>query len=369
MKLVSIVGARTQFIKCAAVSHALGGLTSDIEQIVLHTGQPDDGNMSDVFFRDLDLPVPRYNLGIGSGPHGAQTGEMLRGIEQMLLDEDPDVVVVYGDTNSTLAGALAAAKLWMPIAHVEAGLRSFDRRAPEEINRVVTDRLASLLLCPTQVAVQNLRAEGIVEGIMLVGNVMYDALLETTERAERTSCVLRRLGLEPGQYLVATVNRAENTDDLRRLGSIVAALEELSLSQTVVWPVHPRTRGALDLVRTVDSDGRVSPGPSSLRQIEPIPYPDMLVLEKHARAILTDSGAVTTEAFWLRVPCVTLRDETEWPETVDSGWNTLVGSDPRHIVRSAQQALRPSTAQEPEPQGASTRVAEALAALVFTTRD
>jgi UDP-GlcNAc3NAcA epimerase len=368
MKIVSIVGARPQFIKCAVVSHALTRLAGDVEQILLHTGQHYDSNMSEIFFRDLDLSPPQYNLGVGSGSHGAQTGQMLEGIEQVLQQQRPDGVVVYGDTNSTLAGALAAAKLCIPVAHVEAGMRSFDRRAPEEINRVVTDRLASLLLCPTPVAMHNLAIEGIASGVRLVGNVMYDALMDTIERAEQTSSVLRRLGLSSGNYFLVTVHRAENTDAPGRLRSILTALDELSRVQTVVWPVHPRTRRALQSVRALTPPGEFAAGAPSLREVEPMSYPDMLVLEKHARAILTDSGGVTTEAFWLRVPCITLREETEWPETVASGWNTLVGSDPRRIVDSALRSEVPRAAVAAEPGGASARIAEALVGWDFRMR-
>jgi UDP-GlcNAc3NAcA epimerase len=357
MKLVSIVGARPQFIKCAGVSHALERMHAGVEDVILHTGQHYDVNMSDVFFRDLALPPPAYNLGVGSGPHGAQTGDMLREIERVLIHERPQAVVVYGDTNSTLAGALAAAKLRIPIAHVEAGMRSFNRRVPEEINRVVTDHISDMLLCPTDESVRNLAAEGIVRGVALVGNVMRDSLLDNLELAERTSRILERLQLERGSYSLATVHRAENTDDSDRLLAIVSAMHTVGQTTPVIWPMHPRTRARLEVL------GAKLPGEGRVRVIEPLAYHDMLTLEQHARVILTDSGGVTTEAFWLGVPCVTLRDETEWTETVETGWNTLVGADTNRIVDAAGQARRGCTAPTQEARGACERVARLLVTL------
>lgn len=328
MKVVSIIGARPQFIKCAPVSRELRQLA---QEVLVHTGQHYDDSMSGVFFRELGLPEPDYHLGVGSGPHGRQTGEMLTKIEAILLEERPEVVLVYGDTNSTLAGALSASKLHVPIAHVEAGLRSFNRRMPEERNRVLTDHLSDLLLCPTETAVDNLRREGITKGVHLVGDVMYDALLDSVERAESVSTVYERLGLEPGRYLLATVHRAENTDQLSRLEGIMTALVSLADSgRTIVFPVHPRTRKQLNRLSLNCSD--------RLRLIDPLPYLDMVLLEAHAQLIATDSGGIQKEAYWLGVPCLTLRDETEWIETVRSGWNRLVGTQPHHIVAAAQEA-------------------------------
>jgi UDP-N-acetylglucosamine 2-epimerase len=328
MKVVSIIGARPQFIKCAPVSRELRLLA---QEVLVHTGQHYDDSMSGVFFRELGLPEPEYHLGVGSGLHGRQTGEMLARIEDILLRERPDVVLVYGDTNSTLAGSLSASKLHVPIAHVEAGLRSFNRRMPEEINRILTDHLSDLLLCPTETAVENLTREGITKGVHLVGDVMYDALLDSVERAKSTSTILERLGLESGRYLLATVHRAENTDQPSRLEGIMTALASLAgLGRTIIFPVHPRTRKHLH---------RLSLNcPDRLHLIDPLPYLDMVLLEAHAQLIATDSGGIQKEACWLGVPCITLREETEWIETVKGGWNRLVGTLPHHIVAAAQEA-------------------------------
>lgn len=335
MKLVNIVGARPQFIKLAPILRVIERHNREhpdhpIREVLIHTGQHYDYEMSGVFFEELGLKAPDENLGVGSGTHGAQTGEMLRRIEQVLLRERPDWVMVYGDTNSTLAGALAAAKLHIPVAHVEAGLRSFNRRMPEEINRVLTDHISDLLFCPTETAVKNLEREGITRGVHLVGDVMYDAVLQYAELAERRSRILDELGLEKQGYALATVHRAENTDDPERLRAILLGLEGISREGLpVILPLHPRTRKeirrlgiALDAVRIVD----------------PVSYLDMLLLEKNARAILTDSGGVQKEAFFFQVPCVTLREETEWVETVEAGWNVLVGCEPERIVQAALEA-------------------------------
>lgn len=326
MKVVSIVGARPQFIKSAPLSREL---RQRVREVLVHTGQHYDDSMSGVFFRDLNLLKPDYHLGVGSGPQGQQTGEMLKRIEEVLLNEKPDWVLVYGDTNSTLAGALAAAKLHIPVAHIEAGLRSHNRRMPEEINRVMTDHLSSLLFCPTETAVRNLAGEGIVKEVHYVGDVMYDALLDNFQVAERASTVLSRLHLDSKQYVLATVHRAENTDDPSRLQRIVQGLVTVAeAGYKVVFPVHPRTRKQLATIQSNRS--------SKLMWIDPLSYFDMLLLESKARVILTDSGGVQKEAFWLRVPCVTLREETEWVETVESGWNRLVGTDTARIVSAVQ---------------------------------
>lgn len=319
MKVVTIVGARPQFIKAAVLSREL---RKDHEEILVHTGQHYDDNMSGVFFKELEIPEPNYNLGIGSGSHGKQTGEMLSGIEDILLKESPDWVLVYGDTNSTLAGALAASKLQLRIAHVEAGLRSFNRNMPEEINRVLTDHLSSLLFCPTETAVNNLCNEGIRQGVHQVGDVMYDALLWALGKAELNSGILQQMGLNPGSYLLATVHRAENTDNLDRLRGILKAFNKLE--DSLIWPVHPRTRKILDDIHWM-------PG-KSVRLIDPVSYVDMVHLEKNARVILTDSGGMQKEAYWMGVPCVTLRDETEWVETVISKWNILGGTKTETII-------------------------------------
>ena len=332
MKVATIIGARPQFIKCAPVSRELRKVATEI---LIHTGQHYDDNMSQVFFRELNLPAPDYNLGVGSGPHGAQSGKMLKRIEEVVLKEEPDSILVYGDTNSTLAGALAAAKLHIPVAHVEAGLRSFNRRMPEEINRVVTDHLSSLLFCPTETAVNNLAREGITQGIKLVGDVMYDALLCSLQIAEKRATILKRLRLQPKAYFLATVHRAENINDAGRLKAIIKALEKISAIYTVIWPIHPHTRQVLEYQKLILSINH------SLRIIDPVSYLDMLLLEKEAKVILTDSGGVQKEAFWLGIPCVTLREESEWVETVQTGWNTLAGTDPNRIVTAVSKQIPP----------------------------
>jgi len=327
MKILTIVGARPQFVKAAPVSRALAA--RGIAEVLVHTGQHYDRQLSDVFFEQLALRKPDHHLGIGSAPHGAQTGRMLEAIEGVLLGERPDRLLVYGDTNSTLAGALAAAKLGIPVAHVEAGLRSFNRTTPEEINRVVADHLADLLFCPTAAAVANLAAEGIARGVHRVGDVMYDSVLYNARLAELAPSPLDALELSPKRYYLATIHRASNTDDPARLDAIVKMLA--SLPAPVVLPLHPRTAKAIEGAGMVALQG-------SLRPIGPAPYLEMLALERHARAIITDSGGVQKEAYFFGVPCLTLRAETEWVETVEAGWNTLVDGDPARLA-SALDAL------------------------------
>jgi UDP-GlcNAc3NAcA epimerase len=331
LKVVTIVGARPQFIKAAPVSRALRQVHTEV---LLHTGQHYDENMSAVFFDEMLIPPPDYNLGVGSGPHGQQTGQMLMDVEQVLLEEAPDWVLIYGDTNSTLAGALTAAKLHIPVAHVEAGLRSFNRRMPEEINRILADHVADLLFCPTQTAVDNLAAEGITKGVHLVGDVMQEALLWAAERAEVRSRILEQLGVDDKGYLLATVHRAENTDDPVRLRGIMAAFAQLD--EIIVFPVHPRTRKALAELGLTD-------GIPNLILIEPVGYLDMVRFEQAARLILTDSGGIQKEAYWLGVPCVTLRNETEWVETVDAGWNVLAGVGGGQIIEAVEKLQPPDT--------------------------
>jgi len=329
MKIVTVVGARPQFIKCAPVSRELRKVTTEV---LVHTGQHYDVTMSEIFFRELEIPRPDYNLGVGSGPQGAQTGEMLKRIEEALVKERPDYVVVYGDTNSTLAGALAAAKLHIPVAHVEAGLRSFNRRMPEEINRVMTDHLSTLLCCPTETAVTNLAQEGITKGVHLVGDAMYDALHDNLLIAQRRSTILEKLALRSKGYLLATVHRADNTDQPENLNNIVSAFMKLARAgQTVVFPAHPRTRKRLD---TFAGNGH-----PNLLMIDPVSYLDMLALEKNTKVILTDSGGVQKEAYWLHVPCITLRDETEWVETLEDGRNQLAGAGTERIYAATLAAL------------------------------
>lgn len=323
MKIITVVGARPQFIKAAVVSRAIEAWNRqhparEIQELIVHTGQHFDLNMSDVFFDEMGLRRPDRNLGVASLPHGAMTGRMLEGIERVVADEMPDWLLVYGDTDSTLAGALAAAKLHVPVAHVEAGLRSFNRRMPEEINRVIADRLAGVLFAPTEVAVSNLLREGIPErSIHRVGDVMFDASRYYGTAAQAQSRILERLELAPRNYVLATIHRAENTDDGARLAGICEGLTRVAATLPVVLPLHPRTRGALQRA------GLWSAPPGNIRMIEPVGYLDMVMLEKQARAVVTDSGGVQKEAFFYRVPCITVRKETEWVELVELGWNRL----------------------------------------------
>lgn len=354
MKICTIVGARPQFIKAAAVSRAIAKhnhpvpafsrrsgtpIISDllpITEIIIHTGQHYDEGMSDIFFRELEIPEPLYNLGIGSGSHGIQTGQMLAAIEKTLLKEKPDWVLIYGDTNSTLAGALAAAKLHIPIAHVEAGLRSFNRLMPEEINRIVADRLSEWLFCPSQVAVNNLAAEGIVKGVTIVGDVMADALKFAVRKSKTHNKIIKKLNLQHKAFLLATIHRAENTDNKKRLGDIMKALLDLSQKEPVVLPLHPRTKKILN-----NHFPSLLTSHASLNVIDPVGYFDMISLENSARMILTDSGGIQKEAYWLKVPCVTLRDETEWVETVQSGWNVLAGANKEKIINVVRNFTTP----------------------------
>lgn len=323
MKISTIVGARPQFIKASVVSRAFREQRPEVSEILVHTGQHFDPNMSDVFFEELEIPRPDYHLGIGGGTHGQNTGRMIEAIERVLLDERPDWVLVYGDTDSTLAGALAAVKLHIPVAHVEAGLRSFNRCMPEEINRVLTDHSSDLLFAPTRQAVRNLMAEGINSNkVRRVGDVMYDAALFYAAKAEACSAILQTLGLRRKGYILATLHRQENTDNPQRLNSILRGLSE-SIAP-VILPLHPRTRRQLREYG-ISLNEPIFP-------MEPVGYLDMVMLEKHAKLIATDSGGVQKEAYFHGVPCVTLRDETEWVELVEHGFNCLVGSDPEKIA-------------------------------------
>ncbi len=395
MKIISIVGARPQFIKVMPLIRAIEKynksgnprlswssnprvLRTQIQHILVHTGQHYDYEMSKVFFDELNIPEPDYNLGVGSGFHGQQTGEMLKRIEKVLIKENPDWVLVYGDTNSTLAGALAAKKLHIPLAHIEAGLRSYNREMPEETNRVLTDHCSDILFCPTENAVKNLKKEGFtniinngklvkfssklpnnqitqspylpsprplwererVRGklpnnpitqspiVINVGDIMYDALLMCLPIAEKKSKILHKLNLKPKEYYLATIHRAENTDNTDRLKNILKALIEISKHKPVVFPIHPRTRK-----RSKSFD--ISLPTSNFLLINPVSYLDMLILEKNALEILTDSGGVQKEAYLLKVPCVTLREETEWIETVEAGWNKITGFDYSKIIKNS----------------------------------
>ena len=348
MKIVSVVGARPEFVQVAALCRVL---RRSHDEVLVHTGQHYDDRMSKVFFDELGLPTPEHDLGVGSGSHAAQTAAMLVPMEELFVAEAPDVVIIRGDTNSTLAAALVAAKLCIPLAHVEAGERSFVRAMPEEINRVVADRLSSMFLCVSSRSVENLRAEGITEHVHRVGDVMYDALLHNLPRARERSTVLSRLGLERGEYYLATVHRADNTGDAARLTAILDGLG--GLDRPVVLPLHPRTAAALQ------SFGLSVP--PNVRVTDPLGYFDMLVAEESARAIGTDSGGVQREAYCLGVPCVTLRDETEWTETVDAGWNRLTGADARRIQDAFASAEKLDV--RPDIFGDGTAAEKILAAL------
>jgi UDP-GlcNAc3NAcA epimerase len=324
----TIVGARPQFVKAAPVSRALA---ASFHEVLIHTGQHYDYGMSDVFFQEMEMRLPDFHLGAGGGTHAEQTGKMLVEIERILNSVKPDCVLVYGDTNSTLAGALAAAKMQIPLAHVEAGLRSYNRAMPEEINRVLTDHVSSLLFCPTDTAIENLAKEGITKGVQRVGDVMYDALLYNLAIARKRSTILQSFGVQKGTYALATVHRAANTDDLARMAAILNALG--SLPMRVIFPVHPRTRKIIQ-----EADLSVS---ENVRMVEPVGYFDVLVLQENANCILTDSGGMQKEAYLLGVRCITLREETEWVETVQAGWNRLTGVD-EDAIRDAFESWHPS---------------------------
>jgi UDP-N-acetylglucosamine 2-epimerase len=333
MRILSIVGARPEFIQSAPVSKAL---RNQHQEILVHTGQHYDYLMSQTFFDEIGIPTPDYNLEVGSGSHAKQTAEILVRLEEVMLKEQPGLVIIRGDTNSTLAGALAASKLHIPIAHIEAGERSFDRRMPEEINRLAADRLSDLFFCVSQTAVQHLRGEGIRDSVHWVGDVMLDAMLANLPLAREKSSILGRLGIASKKYALVTIHRAANTDDPGRLRKILSALSRVE--DEVIFPVHPRTRGVIEKLE-VEVGERV-------RMIEPVGYYDMVVLEENARLIATDSGGVQREAYFLKAPCLTLRDETEWTETVEAGWNRLVGADEQAIL-SAWRSFNPPDVQSP----------------------
>lgn len=319
MRICTVVGARPQFVKAAVVSQALdrGG----IDEVLVHTGQHYDESMDAIFFDELGIPAPALNLNVGSGSHAQQTAGMMVGLEEFLLGDGAfDAVLVYGDTNSTIAAALVASKLDIPLAHVEAGLRSFNRAMPEEVNRIVTDRLSQMLFCPTQTAVEHLAEEGITDGVVFSGDVMLDATLHFARRAEHQLDLSDVTAHSAASYYLATVHRAENTDDRQRLGGIFEGFGRVGAP--VVLPLHPRTRKCLEDVHV----------PDNVEILEPVGYLTMLTLVRHARGVLTDSGGLQKEALWLETPCVTLRDETEWSETLTHGWNQLVGADPDAIV-------------------------------------
>lgn len=319
MKIVTVIGARPQFIKAAAVSNKL---RQNNEEILVHTGQHYDNNMSDIFFEELGIPKPNYNLSIGSGNHGFQTGRMLIDLEELYLKEKPDLILVYGDTNSTLAGALAASKLLIPIAHVEAGLRSFNMNMPEEQNRVLTDHISKYLFAPTETAIRNLKNENIINNVYNTGDVMFDAIKLFKEKALKTSSVLTKNDITPNDYILSTIHRAENTNDINRLKNIISALNESE--KNIVLPLHPRTHKFIKDYGLNIND--------NIKIIEPVGYLDMINLESNSQKIVTDSGGVQKEAYFMEKPCITMRDETEWIETVESGWNVIVGSNKTKIL-------------------------------------
>lgn len=349
--IVTIVGARPQFIKLAPVSKAIRQLGL-VEKIV-HTGQHYDHNMSATFFRELEIPTPDFNLQIGSGSHGRQTGTMLMAIEEVLLSVMPRLVIVYGDTNSTLAGALAAVKLNMKVAHIEAGLRSFNRTMPEEHNRILTDHCSDYLFCPTQNAVEQLGREGIQQQVFMVGDTMYDAVVQYAEKAQSHANILDTLELQPGGYFLVTIHRPANTDNPKNLESLLLSFGQLRLP--VIFPIHPRTKKkVIELHPDAKWDNVIF--------VDPLGYLDMLSLQKNAYKILTDSGGIQKEAFFLKVPCITLRDETEWVETVESGWNRLCGANPEQIVEAAHY-WQPPNSMPPAMFGdgtAAIKIAETL---------
>ena len=327
MRIVTVVGARPQFIKAVLLSREL---RRKHEEVLVHTGQHYDRELSRVFFDELGIPCPNHNLEVGSASHARQTGEMMIGIEEVLVGQQPDLLLVYGDTNSTLAGALAAVKMHIAVAHVEAGPRMFDRAVPEEINRVLTDHVSSLLFAPTKTAVDNLRREGLTQGVYLTGDLMLDSFLHFAKIAERDSRILAELQLSRGRYLLATVHRARNTDNEQNLRNIVEAF--LSMDERVVFPVHPRTEKYLRRYGLYD---RVA-NASNIMLTQPVGYLDSIMLTANARKVLTDSGGLQKEAYFCQVPCITLDEATGWVETVEDGWNTLVGSDTEEIAKAVK---------------------------------
>ncbi len=328
-KIITVVGARPQFIKAAVISRVLKEeFSNSVKEIIVHTGQHYDENMSDIFFDEMKIPKTDYNLKVGSGSHGKMTGRMLEGIEKILLEQQPDLLLVYGDTNSTIAGALAASKLHIPVAHIEAGLRSFNMRMPEEQNRILTDHLSEMLFCPTDKAVENLKNEGIKEGVFRTGDVMFDASLFYRSMNKTT------IKIDSNKYILMTLHRAENTDDPKRLGSIIEAINNIN-SYDIILPLHPRTKKII-----ANNEEKFA---SHIRVIDPVGYFDMLYLEDNCNFVITDSGGVQKEAFFYKKPCITMRDQTEWVETIDSGWNILVGADKNKIIDAVNNVQTPSS--------------------------
>lgn len=327
LKILTIIGARPQFIKACMMSKEFVK-EDNVQEMIVHTGQHYDPSMSDIFFEQLKIPQPDYHLAVGSHSHGKQTGKMLMELEEIMLKEQPEMVLVYGDTNSTLAGALAAAKLHIPIAHVEAGLRSFNKRMPEEQNRILTDHLSTLLFCPTETAVKHLEKEGIVNGVFQTGDIMCDTVNFFLPVAIEHSSVCTKLDLEKGNYFAATIHRAENTADGQQLTQLLNTLNKTG--EKIVIPIHPRTRNRMKEYQIQQTQF------TNLHFIEPLNYLDMLALVHDAKGVLTDSGGLQKEAYLLKTPCITLREETEWTETVITGWNQLVGNDSSKIFEAVE---------------------------------
>jgi UDP-GlcNAc3NAcA epimerase len=347
MKILTVVGARPQFVKAAVVSRVFAQSTK-IQEVILHTGQHFDKNMSDIFFEEMEITKPKYNLNVNGLTHGAMTGEMLKGIEQVCFDEKPDFLLVYGDTNSTIAGALAAKKMSISVVHVEAGLRSFNMQMPEEINRILTDRISDLLFCPTDTAVQNLFNEGLSKRnghqIIQNGDVMQDAALYYARTSSQKSQIISTLGLLDTEFALCTIHRQENTDNLDRLKDIINALNEIQKIQNIVVPLHPRTKKIIETnnLRT------------KFTIIEPVGYFDMIELLKYCNVVLTDSGGLQKEAYFFNKFCITMRDETEWVELVENGYNILTGAYYQFILEGFNQLLKKSFVKEIELYGGGT---------------
>ncbi len=334
MKIATVVGARPQFIKAAALSRIIKN-DNRFHEVIIHTGQHYDKNMSDIFFEELQIPYPKYHLEVGSGLHGEQTAKMLHRIEEVLLIENPDMLIVYGDTNSTLAGALAASKLHIPVAHIEAGLRSFNKKMPEEINRIATDHMSDLLFAPTQNALNLLYKEGLTQGCYLSGDIMYDSVLFYRDQAIEK---FKNQPLPLGKYYLATIHRQENTDDAKRLQQIFTAFSNLDIP--VLLPLHPRTKKMLEPIKYSNN----------IKIIEPVGYLELLYLLANATKVLTDSGGLQKEAFFLSKPCLTLRDETEWIETLENGWNDIVGASTEKILLKINKPM-PTIKENPFGDG------------------
>lgn len=351
--IMTVLGARPQFIKATAFSRALREMGSDnVSETIIHTGQHFDENMSGAFFTELDIPTPKYNLGISNLSHGAMIGRMVESIEAILQKEKPSMVLVYGDTNSTLSASLSASKLHIPIVHIEAGLRSFNKRMPEESNRILTDHISSLLFCPTSTAVQNLQVEGIVEGVHEVGDVMFDVSLHYRDKARQKNA-LHSFGVEEKEYSLCTIHRAETTSSLEKLSGVLEAIRTIAREQPVVLPLHPRTK---QLLVSNEKEAWLD----GITVVEPVSYLTMQCLEMSANTILTDSGGIQKEAYFHGVPCITLRDDTEWIETVELGWNWLAGTSPTAIIQSFHSAIQQTPEQDKSPYGTGQSATQIL---------